>query len=215
MHRKIYIIALGAYLFCVFSLAAQEPVLGNFGFINAVDAEARTFLKVNGKDYKVKGYPTRGLTIYGKLHEGVTSFAVENADIKGRAQVEAAVSANNSIILLAYVERTTDEKGETKEKMVLTKMNSNRSSEYKWSGLYLSSEKEPVTVSLGGSPIVLNPLKLVSLPVKGSLDAIIPGQEDGRFQVTPDRPGHYLVVVYDKRDGGKGFILFPDNPASE
>jgi len=212
---KIHLITLLIGVFCVFSLAAQEPALGNFGFINAVDSESRTFLKVNGQDYKVNGYPRGGLTIYGKLHEGVTSFAVENADIKGRAQVEATINANNSIIIMAYVERTIDEKGETKEKMVLKKMNSNQSSEYKWSGLYLSNEKEPITIKIGASLIVLAPLKLVSLPVKANLDASIVGQETESIQVTPDRPGHYLLIVYDKKGGGKRFTMFPDDPASE
>jgi hypothetical protein len=196
-------------------LAAQEPALGSFGFINGVDVEAPTFLKVNGRDYKVRGYRPGQMTMSAQLFEGPTTFAVTNEDIEGSAELDAPVAPDSPFILVAYVERTADEQGEVKEKLQLKKMSSRSSKEFKWSGLYLTARKTPATIIVGETSVVLEPMKLVSLPAKGGIEAMVEGQDERKLKANPDQAAHYMLVAYDKRDGGLGLLLYADDPAND
>jgi hypothetical protein len=196
-------------------LTAQEPSLGSFGFINGVDAENPTFLKVNGRAYKVSGYKPGGATRSGRLAEGPAKFAIENAGIEGSAELAASIAPASPFILLAYVERATSKEGEVKEKLQLRKMNSRPSKEFKWSGLYLTGRNVPATIEVGGTAVTLEPMRLVPLPATGSIEVMVEGQDQAALQATPDRPAHYLVVAYDKKEGGVGLLLYVDNPVND
>jgi len=199
----------------VVKLGAQEPARGSFGFINGVDAEAPTFLKVNGRNYKVSGYKPGGATTSGILREGPATFGVENATVEGSAELATAIEPGNPFIFVAYLERATSEQGEVEEKLQLKKMNSRPSKGFKWSGLYLTGSKVPAIIEVGGASVTLDPMRLVPLPATGSIEVMLEGQDKVELEATPDRPAHYLVVAYDKRNGGIGLMLYVDDPVNE
>jgi hypothetical protein len=197
-------------------LSAQDAgeKLGAFGFVNGVDAEAPTFLEVNGSPYRVKGYQPGQLTMSGMLREGPTVFSVSNEGI-GRAEVNQEVLKEQPFNFFAYRVQKKKETGETVDEIQLIKSPSRPSKDFKWSGLYLSGATNPATIYLGGRPVSLPPMKVVSLPLRGALEAGLKAEGEPMLRATPDEPAHYMLIVYDKKDGSLGLTLFPDAPQTE
>jgi hypothetical protein len=58
-------------------------------------------------------------------------------------------------------------------------------------------------------------MKVVSLPLRGALEAGLKAEGEPMLRATPDEPAHYMLIVYDKKDGSLGLTLFPDAPQTE
>lgn len=205
-------------LFPVSPAAAQDPTmptLGAFSFVNAVDAGVPSFLKVNERSYKIPGYQPGQMTISGLLQEGPTVFSVENAEV-GRAEVAQPVAPGAPINLIAYaVEKKDEQTGESAREVKLIKAPSRPSKEFKWTGIYVSGRTNSASIYVGKTPVMLPPMKSISLPARGSIEIGLKPDEEPVIRATPDQPAHYVVVAYDKVDGGLGLALIPDAPQPE
>lgn len=210
------VLVLNLSLAFVCQLPAQEAEekLGAFGFVNAVDAEAPTFLEINGRPYRVKGYQPGQMTMSGLLREGSTVFAISNEKI-GRAEVNQDVLKESPFNFFAYLRPKKSETGEVEDELQLIKSPSRPSKDFKWSGLYLSGSTNAATVYLGGQSVSLPPMKVISLPLRGSLEASLQAGADPVLRATPDFPAHYMLIAYDKKDGSLGLTLFADAPQAE
>jgi hypothetical protein len=211
--RKLaaFVCTLGLVICICRAQTEAGEALASFGFVNGIDADAPTFLTVNGRPYKVNGYRPGQMTAGGVLRAGATAFAVTNEEVAKPAELSKDLTGQQPLLIFAYLERKRSADGTMLSEIRLVDSPSRPSKEYKWSGLYLSSRAESAPIYINGAPQSLPPMKVVSLPIKGSLEAALEKGQTPVVRASPDEPGHYMLIVYDKKDGGFGALLFPDS----
>ena len=193
---------------------AQQEKLGTVGYVNAMDASERTFLKVNGAVYNLRGYGPGEMTMGGAFPEGGVEFSIENAGFQSAPPASLAVDVSQAApaILIGYLATEKKSDGTTETVPKLVKLPSKASKQLDVVGLYATSKTEAAIVSVNGQNVSLPPWKLVPLTKKAPF-TFQAGPDQRVMNISSMASGRIVVVVFDKRDKGLAATLYQDSPS--